>query len=88
MDNGSGVAHLVPAFDVIYFKDKRSEAICHVIYGVRDTTGDMVMPSYPNLINSQIANVLNFINEFKGFQSKFFIESEIEIARQECDTAK
>ena len=84
MENGQGVANLVPAIVSAKFVNGRNQLICLMIEGSKDSTSQFGMPSYQKLSNAQIANVLNYINSKKKFNGAFFNENEIEGVRQSC----
>jgi hypothetical protein len=84
MDDGQGVANLVPAIQPVKFRNGRNQLICLMILGSKDTLSQFGMPSYKKMSNSQIANVLNYINAKRKFKSPFFNEHEIETLRQGC----
>lgn len=81
METGDGVQKLVPAFSENTFSKNRNKAICTVIHGATDSTNDRVMPAFPKLTNTQIANVLNFITKMKEFSTDFYNDQEVALAR-------
>jgi hypothetical protein len=84
MQDGQGVANLIPPFLSDVFKKNRSSAVCHIIYGIIDSTGDRLMPAFNRYSDAQIANILNFISKNQAFDSPFYNEKEIANARQNC----
>ena len=84
MDDGQGVANLVPPIRPYKFISERNQLICLMIAGSKDSSSQFGMPSYQKMSNAQIANVLNYINSKKKFNSAFFNETEIEMVRQKC----
>ena len=84
MEDGNGVQQLVPAFKETTFSKHRSQSVCAIINGIKDTTGDRLMVAFPGLSNSQIANVLNYITKMKQYKVPFYNELEIIESRNDC----
>lgn len=84
MEDGLGLAELVPAIKPTGFITNRKHLICLILKGKQDSTIKFGMPSFEKLNNAQVANVLNFLNTKQKFNGPFFNEIEIETARIEC----
>lgn len=84
MEDGQGVANLVPAIKPTRFVNERKGLICLMISGAKDSISGFDMPSFEKMTNTQIANVLNYINTKQKFAGAFFNENEIETYRKDC----
>lgn len=84
MEDGQGVANLVPAIKPTRFVNERKGLICLMLTGAKDSISGFGMPSFEKMTNTQMANVLNYINAKQKFTGSFFNEKEIETYRKDC----
>lgn len=84
MENGNGLAALIPPLQPEKFSADRELIICKVIQGINDSASGHFMPSYRKLSNADLANVLNYIRSIKAKNSPLFTDKEVERSREGC----
>ena len=83
MDDGNGLAQLIPELNEKNIIAKRNNIACFIIQGIKvDST--MVMPAYKKMEPTQIANVLNYILYLKKSNTRIFNTDEITRALDNC----
>ncbi len=84
MEDGNGLADLIPAFQPEGFERNRKKLICTVVLGINDSSTGQFMPRYNTLNDADLANVLNYIRSLKAGSTLPFTDKEIESLRDDC----
>lgn len=84
MEDGNGLAQLIPPFQSTAFETDRKRLVCAVITGINDTVQGHFMPRFKTLNDADLSNVLNYIRSIKARTSPPFIDREVAAIRTEC----
>ncbi len=85
MDDGNGLAELIPAFKSTTFEGNRKTLVCAVTEGINDGITGRFMPEYHVLSDADLANVLNYIRALKSSSSQPFTDKEVKSLRLDCN---
>jgi mono/diheme cytochrome c family protein len=84
MEDGNGLADLIPPLQPAAFENNRPRMLCAVIKGVNDTSKGHFMPPFKSLNDADLANVMNYIRKLKAGNSPPFTDKEVSSARKDC----
>jgi mono/diheme cytochrome c family protein len=84
MEDGNGLADLIPPFQPAAFENNRPRMLCAVIKGINDTATGHFMPPFKSLNDADLANVMNYIRSLKAGTSPPFTDKEVAATRQDC----
>lgn len=84
MEDGNGLAELIPAFKPTAFEANRQILVCAVTEGIDDRITGRFMPEYQVLSDADLANVLNYIRSLKSQTSQPFTDKEVRSLRVDC----
>lgn len=84
MEDGNGLARLIPPFEEQRFIQDRQILVCTLAKGLNDGETGHFMPSFDNLDHAQVANVLNYIRELKKIKALPFTDQEVSALREAC----
>ncbi len=92
MENGEGLKRLIPPLtNTEFLQENRSNLPCWIKHGmsgpiqIGGVEYDQIMPGVPTLTDTEIANILNFIQTAWHEGLTFISENEVKDALKECE---
>ena len=83
MDDGTGLANMIPAFDSANFVHDRDQLVCMIIKGSKDSINLKYMPHFM-MTEVQISNLLNYISHLRSIDCTPFNDSEVKSLLNRC----